>query len=118
MAHRERSESDERYNELSDNDGLWGPFVGFRPAKNQRFSPLRAFALIAAFASVYGMLLNFAIALASRARHLPNVYVVPTILTVITFAGFQLTLGPAWNRRALLLARREQYLSLIQRELG
>jgi hypothetical protein len=118
MAHWESVGTDKRYNELSDNDDLWGPFVGFRPAKNQAFSRLRAFSLIAAFGSVYGMLLNFAIALASRHGHLPRVYIVPTTLTLIAFAAFQLTLGPAWNRRACLLARRDQYLAQIRGEIG
>ena len=116
MAHWESSEADKRYNELSDSDDLWGPFVGFRPAKNQPFSGVRAFALIAAFTSVYGMLLNFAIAIGAHGRHLPSAYVMPTTLTLITFAAFQLTLGPAWNRRAFLLARRELYLAQTRRE--
>ena len=116
MAQSTNDSSDERFNELSDNDDLWGPFVGFRPAKNQPFSSLRALALIGAFTSVYGMMLNFAIALASRGGHLPPVYVVPCTLTLITFAAFQLTLGPAWNRRAQLLVRREHYLAQTRRE--
>lgn len=111
MADWDISERDDRYNQLSDDDELWGPLVGFRPEKNQPFRALRAFTLIAGFASVYGMLLNFAIAVVSRAHHLPPVYVIPTTLTLTTFAAFQLTLGPAWNRRALLLARRNRYLA-------
>ncbi len=111
MAHWERREIDTRYNELSDSDGLWGPFACFRPEKTQPFTRRRALALITAIGSVYGMLINFAIAIVARAGHLPKAYVVPATLTLITFAAFELTLGPAWNRRARLLARRAQYLA-------
>jgi len=117
MAHWEDSETDRRYNELSDSDGLWGPFVCFRPARSQPFTRSRALSLIAGFCSVYGMLLNFAIALGSHGQRLPKVYVVPMTLTLITFAAFELTLGPAWNRRAFLLARRNHYLAQTRREL-
>jgi hypothetical protein len=116
MAHWEHSDTDKRYNELSDSDGLWGPFVSFRPEKNQPFTRLRAFSLIAAFCSVYGMLLNFAIVVGSHGHHFPKVYVIPTTLTLITFAAFELTLGPAWNRRAFFMARRDDYLAQTRRE--
>jgi hypothetical protein len=118
MTQWENSDTDTRYNEISDNDDFWGPLVSFRPAKNQRFSSLRALALLAVFSSVYGMLLNIAIAIAAHHRHLPSLYVVPTTLTLITFAAFQLTLGPAWNRRANLLARREHYLAQTRGKPG
>lgn len=118
MAHWENSDTDNRYNEISDNDDVWGPLVSFRPPKNQRFSSLRALAVLAAFSSAYGMLINIAIAIAARHRHLPSLYVVPTTLTLITFAVFQLTLGPAWNRRASLLARREHFLAQTRRRPG
>ncbi|MES1175789.1 MAG: hypothetical protein ABUL62_15820 [Myxococcales bacterium] len=116
MAHWEHSETDRRYNELSDSDGIWGPLVCFRPKKDQPFTHLRAFALIGAFCSVYGMVLNFAIAMGSRWHHFPKVYAIPCTLTLIVFAAFELTLGPAWNRRAFLLARRDRYLALTRRE--
>jgi hypothetical protein len=117
MTHWEHSETDRRYNELSDSDGIWGPFVCFRPKKNQPISHLRALALIGAFCSVYGMLLNFAIALGSHGHHFPKVYVIPTTLTLITYVAFELTLGPAWNRRAFLLARRDQFLAQTRHQL-
>lgn len=118
MAHWENSDTDNRYNEISDNDDVWGPLVSFRPPKNQQFSNLRALALLALFSSVYGTLINVAIAIAAHRRHLPSPYVVPTTLTLITFVLFQLTLGPAWNRRASLLARREHYLAQTRGKAG
>lgn len=39
----------------------------------------------------------------------------PTVLTLTYYVAFQLTLGPAWNRRARLLVRREDYLHSIGR---
>ena len=111
MAHWERTEVDRRYNELNDSDGLWGPFACFRPAKDQPFTRLRALALIGAICGAYGMLLNIALAIGSRSQHLPKAYIVPTTLILIVFGAFELTLGPAWNRRAYLLNRRADYLA-------
>jgi len=41
--------------------------------------------------------------------------VMPSILTLTYFVAFQLTLGPAWNRRARLMVRRDGYLQSIGR---
>jgi hypothetical protein len=49
------------------------------------------------------------------AHHLPRVYVMPAILTLTYYVMLQLTLRPAWNRRARLLARREDYMQSIAR---
>lgn len=117
MTHWEHTELDRRYNELSDSDGIWGPLVCFRPKKSQAFSRLRALAVIAAFCSVYGMLLNIAIALGSHGHHVPKVYAIPLTLTLILFSVFELTLGPAWNRRAYLLNRRDDYLARVRGEI-
>jgi hypothetical protein len=116
MAQQAHRDTDERLNELSDRDGLWGPLVSFRPAQNRLFSGRRALALAASAGGFYGMLLNLALALiCRRSHHLPPVYAVPLVLTFTYFVGFQFTLGPAWNRRARLLVRRAGYLRSLGR---
>jgi len=54
--------------------------------------------------------------LCRRSGHqLPALYLMPGMLTLTYFAAFQLTLGPAWNRRARLMQRREGYMHSIGR---
>ena len=116
MAQQVHREIDERLNELSDRDAFWGPLLSFRPAQNRRLSGWRALALSCAAGGFYGMLLNLALALiCRRSHHLPPVHAVPLVLTFTYFVGFQLTLAPAWNRRAQLLVRRAGYLQSIAR---
>lgn len=109
--------TDERLNEVSDKDALWGPLVSFRPAKNQCFTAARVLALAATFGGFYGLFLDLMLAFICKVtRHpMPHGYVIPLLLTFTYFAGVQLTLGPAWNRRARLLIRRADYLQSIGR---
>jgi hypothetical protein len=115
MRHEPLAETDDRLNELSDRDALWGPLIGFRPEKNQCFSVLRALALAGAVGGIYGALLNFGLLMLCRLTKLPapSFYGVPLLLTSTYFVAFQATLGPAWNRRARLLVRRAEYLRSI-----
>jgi hypothetical protein len=117
MAQQAHRETDERLNELSDRDAFWGPLLGFRPEKKECIGSARVLAMASTLGGFYGMLLNLAVALLCRhtGHHSPPVYVMPTILTLTYFAAFQLTLGPAWNRRARLMTRREGYLQSIGR---
>jgi hypothetical protein len=117
MAQQAHRETDERFNELSDRDAFWGPLLGFRPEKRRCISSVRALTMASTLGCFYGMLLNLALALLFRhgARHLPAVWMMPAILTLTYFTAFQLTLGPAWNRRARLMLRREGYLDSIGR---
>lgn len=115
MAQQAQRQLDERFNELCDRDAFWGPLVGFRPRKDRYISHGRAFSVASMLGGVYGMLLNLALALICRhsEQRLPHVILMPVVLTLTYFAAFQLTLGPAWNRRARLLLRRTEYLASI-----
>ncbi|MET0790807.1 MAG: hypothetical protein ABW061_04745 [Polyangiaceae bacterium] len=118
MAQQAHRETDERFNEVSDRDAFWGPLLGFRPEKRRCISSARALLMASTLGGFYGMLLNLAVALIFRKaahHHLPSVLMMPAILTLTYFVAFQLTLGPAWNRRARLLLRREGYLDSIGR---
>jgi len=119
MSQQAQREFDERFNELSDRDAFWGPLLAFRPEKRQCISGLRALAMTTTLGGFYGMLLNLAVALIFRKsvhHHVPSVLMMPAILTFTYFVAFQLTLGPAWNRRARLMMRREGYLQSLGRE--
>jgi len=117
MAQQAQREIDERFNELSDRDAFWGPLLMFRPEKKQCISSFRALTMAATLGGFYGMLLNVIIALLCRhsAQRMPALYMMPSILTSTYFIAFQLTLGPAWNRRAKLIARRDGYLQSLDR---
>ena len=118
MKQRAHRETDERLNELSDRDTFWGPLLAFRPDKRRCISSLRALTIASTLGGFYGMLLNLSLALIFRKgahHHLPSVLMMPAILTLTYFIAFQFTLGPAWNRRARLLVRREGYLDSIGR---
>ena len=117
MAQHAQRDTDERFNDLSDRDAFWGPLLGFRPEKKRCISSLRALTIAATLGGFYGMLLNLVLALLCRhtSQHVPPVYMMPGMLTLTYFIAFQLTLGPAWNRRAKLMVRRDGYLDSIGR---
>ncbi len=117
MAQQAQRDIDERFNQLSDRDAFWGPLLGFRPEKKRCISSVRVAAMASTLGGFYGMLLNLALVLICRhsVHHVPPAYAMPIVLTLTYFAAFQLTLGPAWNRRARLMLRREGYLESIGR---
>ena len=117
MAQQAHRDTDERFNALNDRDAFWGPLLVFRPEKKRSISSFRALSMAATLGGFYGMLLNLALALICRhtAHRAPAVYMMPSILTLTYFVAFQLTLGPAWNRRAKLIVRRDGYLNSIGR---
>ena len=117
MAQHAQRDIDERFNQLSDKDSFWGPLLGFRPEKKRCISSFRALTMAAMLGGFYGMLLNLALALICRhtAQRVPALYLMPSMLTLTYFVAFQLTLGPAWNRRARLMLRRDGYLQSIGR---
>jgi|SRR6478609_7676180 len=117
MAQHAQRDTDERFNELSDKDAFWGPLLVFRPEKRRCIGSFRVLTMAATLGTFYGMLLNFALALICHhsAQRLPAGYLMPLVLTLTYFVTFQLTLGPAWNRRAKLLVRRDGYFESIGR---
>jgi hypothetical protein len=117
MKQQAQRATDERFNELSDKDAFWGPLLAFRPEKRRCISSFRVLTMAAILGTFYGMLLNFTLALICRytAQRVPAVHMMPSILTLTYFVVFQITLGPAWNRRAKLMLRRDGYLQSIGR---
>jgi hypothetical protein len=116
MAQQVHREIDERLNDLSDRDAFWGPLLSFRPAKQSCIGLGRALLLTSLVGGFYGMLLDVILALLCRHTHrMPPVYGAPLVLTFTYFVAFQLSIGPAWNRRARLLVRRADYMHSIGR---
>ncbi len=117
MAQQVHRELDEKLNDLSDRDAFWGPLVSFRPEKEQCISVARVLLITGVVGGFYGMLLNVMLAMICRhALHRPPVYGAPLLLTFTYFVAFQLSLAPAWNRRARLLVRRADYMQTISRD--
>jgi hypothetical protein len=109
MANR-RFLADDGLNELSDHDGMWGPLLFLRPARHERFSVLRVLSLSALLGGFYGMLGNVLLALAHRpdgAR--PPLLAMPLVLSAAYFLCAELSVVPAWNRRAAQLTRRLEW---------
>ena len=116
MAQQVHRELDEKLNGLSDRDAFWGPLLSFRPEKEHCISAGRVLLLTSVVGGFYGMMLNVMLALiCRRAHHMPPVYGAPLVLTFTYFVAFQLSLAPAWNRRARLLVRRADYMQSIGR---
>jgi|SRR6187402_2497450 len=118
MAQQAQRDTDERFNEWSDKDAFWGPLLLFRPEKRRCISSFRALLMAATLGGFYGMLLNLLLLFIFRHtthRAAPAVLLMPATLTLTYFVAFQLTLGPAWNRRAKLMVRRDGYLDSIGR---
>lgn len=116
MTQQVHRELDERLNQLSDRDAFWGPLLSFRPDKERPISLGRSLVLTALVGGFYGMLLNVMLAIICHRNHaMPPVYGAPLLLTFTYFVAFQLSLAPAWNRRARLLVRRADYMHSIGR---
>ena len=117
MAQQAQRDTDERFNDLSDKDSFWGPLLVFRPEKKRCISSFRALGMAATLGGFYGMLLNLVLTMICRytGQRAPAVHLMPAMLTLTYFVAFQLTLGPAWNRRAKLMVRRDGYLDSIGR---
>jgi len=117
MAQQAQRDTDERFNDLSDRDAFWGPLLVFRPEKKRCISSFRALTMASTLGCFYGMLLNLILTLICRhtAHQVPAVHLMPSVLTLTYFVAFQLTLVPAWNRRAKLMVRRDGYMQSIGR---
>ncbi len=116
MAQQVHRELDERLNDLSDRDAFWGPLLSFRPEKERVISVGRSLLLTSLVGGFYGMLLNVMLGIiCHHSQHRPPVYGAPLVLTFTYFVAFQLSLAPAWNRRARLLVRRAGYMQSIGR---
>lgn len=118
MAHQSSdSHIDELFTRVLDADHQWGPLLFLRPSRAERFGAARVFALSVLVGGGFGLPGSIFLALCARAAHrapLP-VFVFPLVLTAIYFCLCQLSVVPAWNRRALRLATRRTVASTAER---
>jgi hypothetical protein len=94
-------------NDLSDQDGSWGPLLFMRPPRHAPIGFFRSWALALLLGGVFGMLGNIVLALAARGlgRPIPPVYLMPAGLVLVYFLVCRLTVAAAWNRRARQLVK-------------
>lgn len=111
--------ADEKLNELNDRDDMWGPLLFLRPERRQVMSPGRVLAICGLLGGFYGMLGNVVLGLLARtgAGYKPSVLMMPALLTSMYFLCGQLSLVGAWNRRARLMARRQDWAELTGRPI-
>jgi len=111
------SHVDELFVRVLDADHQWGPLLFLRPSSDERFGVLRVFALSVLVGGGFGLPGSIFLGLSARAAHrepLP-LFVFPLVLTAIYFCLCQLSVVPAWNRRALRLATRRAAASTFKR---
>lgn len=108
--------ADERLNQFSDRDEMWGPLLFLRPERRNAISPTRVLALSALLGLFYGMLGNVVLALLARTGSAgkPSLLMMPALLTAMYFVCAQLSIVPAWNRRARLMSRRMDWEQLTR----
>lgn len=109
--------ADERLNELSDRDDMWGPLLFLRPERSRPMSPARVLVLSGLLGLFYGMLGNVVLALLAKVgpQGKPPVWLMPALLTAVYFVCAQLSVAAAWNRRARSILRRAGWLELTRR---
>jgi hypothetical protein len=108
MANQSNSYIDDLFTRVVDSDDQWGPLLFLRPALHQRFGLARMSALAVLVGGAFGLAGSILLGLMARAAARPPVpiYVFPLVLTAVYFSVCQLSIVPAWNRRALRLAKR------------
>jgi hypothetical protein len=111
--------ADDKLNQLNDRDDMWGPLLFLRPERHQVLTATRGLAISAALGTFYGMLGNVVLGLLARTGtgYKPTVFMMPLLLTTMYFVCGQLSLFAAWNRRARLLLRRNDWAEITGRPL-
>ena len=110
---------DERLNQFSDDDEMWGPLLFMRPERHRIMSVSRVLLLSGMLGAFYGMLANVILALLARAgsHGKPSALIMPAILTGMYFICAQISIVAAWNRRARLMSRRNDWVEITRRPL-
>jgi hypothetical protein len=112
--------ADDKLNQLNDRDLLWGPLLFLRPERHRVMSPARVLTIAAMLGAFYGMLGNVVLGLLlsrTNAGYKPSVLMMPLLLTGMYFVCGQLSLVAAWNRRARLTSRRQDWAEITGRPL-
>jgi hypothetical protein len=111
--------ADDKLNQLNDRDDMWGPLLFLRPERHRTLTSARVLAISAALGCFYGMLGNVVLGLLARTGggYKPSIWMMPLLLTCMYFVCGKLSLVAAWNRRARLLTRRNDWSEITGRPL-
>lgn len=109
--------ADDKLNDFSDRDEMWGPLLFLRPEPHQTITPMRALLISALLGGFYGMLGNVILALMVRSGggNKPSLVMMPLLLTSMYFVCAQISIFGAWNRRARQLSRQMSWAGLTRR---
>jgi hypothetical protein len=109
--------ADDRLNQFSDSDDMWGPLLFLRPDRHQVMTPARVLTIAGLLGGFYGMLGNVMLGLMARGGSggKPAVWMMPALLTAMYFLCAQISIVAAWNRRARLLSRQQSWSELTRR---
>ena len=109
--------ADDKLNDFSDRDDMWGPLLFLRPEPHQPIGLGRALTITGLLGGFYGMLGNVMLGLMVRAGggHRPSVLMMPILLTAMYFVCAQLSIFAAWNRRSRQISRQMSWLELTRR---
>jgi hypothetical protein len=112
--------ADDGLNQINDRDDMWGPLLFLRPERHRVMTPGRVLLLSALLGVFYGMLANVVIGLLTRngVGYRPSPLVMPALLTAMYFVCAELSLVGAWNRRARLMSRRQDWSEQTGRPLA
>ena len=110
---------DDKLNDFSDNDEMWGPLLFLRPERHRVISVGRVLVLASLLGGFYGMLGNVILALLAHlgSGGKPSALLMPAILTGMYFVCARLSIVAAWNRRARLMSRRNDWFEITRRPL-
>lgn len=107
MTDHSRAAFDDLFTRFADSDAHWGPFLFLRPRAHENLGLARITTLSVLLGSAFGMLGSIVLALAAHLAARPAYagYIFPLVMTTLYFTLCQLTFVPAWNRRAVRLAK-------------
>lgn len=99
--------------EFCDQDHNWWPLLSLRPERAQPLGALRTWTLATLLGLPLGLLANIIIALLARviSGAPPAGWLLPVMIIGLNGLALQLTLVPAWNRRAQRLTRLQKLRS-------
>ena len=107
MIQNDPTHDDRLFTDYCDAKTNWGPLLPFRPSQHERLGVGRTLAMSVLLGFLFGVPGSIVLSFAGRLLHRPAVslFALPMALTAVYFMAAWLTFVPAWNRRAVRLAR-------------
>ncbi|HEV8548167.1 MAG TPA: hypothetical protein VGQ57_04045 [Polyangiaceae bacterium] len=107
MIQNDPTQDDRLFTDYCDSTTNWGPLLFFRPSQHERMGVGRTVAMSVLLGFLFGVPGSIFLSFIGRLLHRPaaSLFALPLALSAVYFAAAWLTFVPAWNRRALRLAR-------------